>query len=152
MTQKNKWGFPLVTCGRCHGSGHHKYNTLHGTVCYGCGGSGWAIEKRAKKAYGEFRQYLDSLTRPTTLQLEAGDLVKHRDGEMRVIAKVEKTDRSAGHFTSGDVRIEHFFYLVTFESGETEEYHQQVQWKRVAKVTQEKVDEFLALIPKPRKK
>ncbi len=30
----------LKTCNRCHGSGHYSYCEMHGTTCFGCGGTG----------------------------------------------------------------------------------------------------------------
>ena len=39
------------TCPRCSGSGHYSYNSLDGTRCYGCGGSGISIQ--SVRAYTE---------------------------------------------------------------------------------------------------
>jgi len=39
------------TCPRCGGSGHYSYNSLDGTRCYGCGGSGISIQN--VRAYTE---------------------------------------------------------------------------------------------------
>ena len=39
------------TCPRCGGSGHYSYNQIDGTMCYGCNGSGIAIQK--VRAYTE---------------------------------------------------------------------------------------------------
>ena len=39
------------TCSRCGGSGHYSYNQLDGTRCYGCGGSGIAVQ--TVRAYTE---------------------------------------------------------------------------------------------------
>ena len=39
------------TCPRCGGSGHYSYNSLDGTRCYGCGGSGISIQ--SVRAYTE---------------------------------------------------------------------------------------------------
>jgi hypothetical protein len=35
-------------CGRCGGSGNYSYNAMHGTRCYGCGGSGQVLPKTLK--------------------------------------------------------------------------------------------------------
>jgi len=46
--------FDTKTCSRCGGSGHYSFNTLDGTVCYGCNGSGKQLTpagKRARAAY-----------------------------------------------------------------------------------------------------
>lgn len=33
-------------CSRCGGSGHYSFNSMHGSVCYGCGGTGKRLTKR----------------------------------------------------------------------------------------------------------
>lgn len=33
-------GSVLTNCNRCGGSGHYSFNLMHGTVCFGCSGSG----------------------------------------------------------------------------------------------------------------
>lgn len=38
----------LYTCSRCGGSGRYSFNLLHGTRCYGCGGTGKQKTKPAK--------------------------------------------------------------------------------------------------------
>jgi len=42
--------FETATCGRCAGSGHYSFNMMHGTVCYGCGGSGIKLTKKGAAA------------------------------------------------------------------------------------------------------
>lgn len=32
-----------ATCNRCGGTGHHQFNQVHGTVCYGCSGTGTVL-------------------------------------------------------------------------------------------------------------
>lgn len=39
-------------CGRCGGTGHYSYNQIDGTMCYGCGGKGVVIDKKAAKKAG----------------------------------------------------------------------------------------------------
>lgn len=38
----------LYTCSRCGGSGRYSFNLIHGTRCYGCGGTGKQKTKPAK--------------------------------------------------------------------------------------------------------
>lgn len=33
------------TCPRCNGTGRHSFNLMHGTICYGCRGSGTVAKK-----------------------------------------------------------------------------------------------------------
>jgi len=42
--------FETATCGRCAGSGHYSFNMMHGTICYGCGGSGIKLTKKGAAA------------------------------------------------------------------------------------------------------
>lgn len=44
------YAFETRDCGRCGGSGHYSYNTMDGTRCYGCRGSGKVLTPKAKKA------------------------------------------------------------------------------------------------------
>jgi len=32
-----------ITCGRCNGTGKHSFNLMHGTMCFGCQGTGKKI-------------------------------------------------------------------------------------------------------------
>lgn len=59
------------TCGRCGGSGHHSYNQIHGTVCYGCGGRGVVLTKRGNVA----QAFLNSLRRRSATELQVGDKI-----------------------------------------------------------------------------
>lgn len=45
-----KTRFEKETCGRCGGSGRYSYNSMHGSVCYGCGGHGERLTKRGSAA------------------------------------------------------------------------------------------------------
>lgn len=40
----------LYTCSRCGGSGRYSFNLIHGTTCYGCGGTGKQKTKPRPKA------------------------------------------------------------------------------------------------------
>ncbi len=37
----------LKTCGRCGGGGHYSYCQMHGTTCFGCGGTGKVLPTTA---------------------------------------------------------------------------------------------------------
>lgn len=51
------------TCGRCGGSGNYSFNHVHGTRCYGCGGSGYTEPKLTP-----------SLFEQTKVKVEQGEL------------------------------------------------------------------------------
>jgi DnaJ-class molecular chaperone len=53
--------FESKTCSRCGGSGNYSFNLMHGTMCYGCSGSGEQYTKRGKEAQ---RFFAESLTVP----------------------------------------------------------------------------------------
>jgi hypothetical protein len=63
------------TCTRCLGTGKYSYNALHGDRCYGCGGKGRQLTKRAekaKRAVGEVLRRLETIA----TNLRPGDLVR----------------------------------------------------------------------------
>lgn len=51
----NKFGFPLVSCYRCGGSGNYGPVQVEAGKCFGCGGSGKVVRAgKARKAWVEF--------------------------------------------------------------------------------------------------
>lgn len=148
MTAKNKWGFPLTECRRCGGSGHHSFNLMHGTTCYGCGGTGWVIAKKAKKVYGEFKTLLKERTQPSTRMLAIGDKVRlQTEKEYRVVASIEKTDEVSGWFKYGEKRTDYYWMIVTFEDGTTEKVSETLVWRRHTLVSELGIESFLERIP-----
>ena len=64
--------FETKVCSRCGGSGRYSFNLMHGTMCYGCNGSGVQFTKRGLAA----RQFFDeSLTVPAS-ELKVGMGIK----------------------------------------------------------------------------
>lgn len=53
--------FETKTCARCGGSGSYSFNLMHGSRCYGCGGTGKVLTKNGKAAQKAFHE---SITRP----------------------------------------------------------------------------------------
>ena len=51
--------FETEKCGRCGGSGNYSFNMMHGSTCYGCGGSGLRLTKRGRAAQDFFRASLE---------------------------------------------------------------------------------------------
>ena len=60
-------------CSRCCGSGRYSYNQIHGSRCFGCGGSGKAYTKRGREA----ARYLEALRSKPAADFQPGDLVRH---------------------------------------------------------------------------
>jgi hypothetical protein len=48
------------TCSRCGGCGQYSYNQLHGSVCYGCGGKGYALAKLTADKLNEAAKRIES--------------------------------------------------------------------------------------------
>jgi hypothetical protein len=67
----SKLGFELKTCGRCGGCGSYSWCQMHGSTCFGCGGTGYVLTKRgaAAKAF-----YMQALVKPVA-DLQVGDWV-----------------------------------------------------------------------------
>ena len=53
--------FQSDACGRCGGTGRYSYNSMHGTMCYGCSGKGTKLTKAGRAAY-DF--YIASVSKP----------------------------------------------------------------------------------------
>lgn len=54
----NKAGFEIAPCGRCGGGGHYSYCQMHGTTCFGCGGTGYKLTKRGSAARARYYELL----------------------------------------------------------------------------------------------
>jgi hypothetical protein len=94
--------FEHQTCTRCGGTGQFSFNQKHGSMCYGCNGSGIQLTKRGQAAQ---RFFTDScMVRLDSLQI--GDLMQIDDviGGKRYFAPVVETRAT-----------EHGRYVVTTE-------------------------------------
>lgn len=58
MTNTPNTQFESKTCSRCGGSGHFSFNLMHGTMCYGCQGTGLQYTKRGLAAKEYFRNLM----------------------------------------------------------------------------------------------
>lgn len=85
-TKTNRYGFPIVTCSRCHGTGHFSFNTVDGTTCLKCGGNGRTIAKKAIPAWTAFKAAAKKMSEKIWGEVEVGDVVKTNDGIAEVIA------------------------------------------------------------------
>ena len=104
--RRERNGFPIESCGRCGGSGHYSYNTMHGTVCYGCSGSGVRIARGAVKHHAAWRDAVRAAVRVITQDLQPGDRVRpwgDRDpAAERTVATIERTTERCGWSTAPD--------------------------------------------------
>lgn len=74
MTKKDSV-FETETCGRCGGSGNYSYCSMHGTRCFGCGGSGIRYTKRGRAT----KAFFEAKLRVPVSELKVGDLMWYDD-------------------------------------------------------------------------
>lgn len=67
--------FETEVCGRCGGCGRYSFNQMHGSVCYGCGGSGKRYTKRGAAAVA----YMNAKLATDALSVKVGDRVVYED-------------------------------------------------------------------------
>jgi len=63
--------FETKSCGRCGGSGNYSFNLMHGSRCYGCGGSGVVLSKRGLAA----RNYYMQSMKKQLKDIQVGDYI-----------------------------------------------------------------------------
>lgn len=96
----NAQGFPLVTCYRCKGSGEFSYNHATGTVCFGCGGTGWCIRRgKAAKAWAAYQEAVKAAGEKPWSEVAVGEAVKpfwDRPRKVVTVASIEVEDVNSG--------------------------------------------------------
>jgi hypothetical protein len=102
-----------VTCARCAGSGSHSFNLMHGSVCYGCNGTGKAYTKRGKAA----SDYLKALRTVRADSLKVGDLADLlNSGKFRHITEIVTDPEDKRHARrvrdDGSSYVEEGAYLI----------------------------------------
>jgi len=85
--------YEMKTCGRCGGTGHYSYNSMHGTVCYGCSGHKRTLSKAGAKARAAVEAFKKEHFSAPVEALVAGDRIIV-DGKARTIASVETSGGS----------------------------------------------------------
>lgn len=89
--ETNKDGFEIATCGRCGGSGEHSFNLLHGSRCYGCGGSGKTFTARALKA----KAFYKTSCMRSVDEVQAGEFIRgSNSGKWRRITEIDRSDKN----------------------------------------------------------
>lgn len=82
-------------CSRCGGSGHYSYNQMHGTMCYGCSGSGKMVvapttklvqEAKVRIAAGGLDAYFERNRRISAARKILPSLVAEAEAVNKVIA------------------------------------------------------------------
>lgn len=81
-------------CSRCCGTGRYSYNQIHGSRCYGCGGSG---KKRTRRGAEAFR-FLEELRSKRADAFVPGDLMRYDmftpGGSARIFVRVTSVSPS----------------------------------------------------------
>lgn len=122
---------PTVECSRCAGTGHHSYNSLHGSTCYGCNGTGRTYTAKVAAVVEARNTEASRARRAIAQDLAAGDRVwattdgtrllseKRGDGRWVTVENVELTDTVCGW--SGPDKIPTAWrVIVTTDAGTTE--------------------------------
>lgn len=107
-TPTNRYGFPLVVCRRCAGSGQFGPASVHNGQCFDCGGTGMRVKGgKASKAWAAFLDAHRKFRTPTAEAVQVGDRIRVRKGdELRTVAAIEWTlqvGRSSGASSEGVV-------------------------------------------------
>ena len=72
----DKYGFPVVTCARCAGTGRFSRNDVDADRCYGCGGSGTVLAPDvAREVVSEFAAAQRAAARPKVRDIKVGDVI-----------------------------------------------------------------------------
>lgn len=80
--------FDGVTCSRCGGSGNYSFNLMHGSKCYGCGGTGRKLTKRGHAAL----EFWNNLRTRKVSDLKVGDLIQFDMFSYKVFARIESIE------------------------------------------------------------
>lgn len=90
--------FETTVCSRCGGSGHYSFSLIHGTMCYGCNGSGVKFTKRGKAA----TEYFQNLMMVPVEELKVGNAIRFFSQDRKfkeIVAIDEGTDAELGEST-----------------------------------------------------
>lgn len=107
-------------CGRCGGSGQYSWNSMHGSTCYGCSGSGMRLTKRGKAA----RAFADTLLdiRIEDFAETTGRRAVYRDALSRrktTFSGAREVESSWGHrLPDGSLKMARAFVLLCRVDGE----------------------------------
>lgn len=72
----DRYGFFIRDCGRCGGCGRYSYNTMHGDMCYGCGGKGIVHTAKAARAFAQWIEHVRIVREPCAMHLVVGDEIR----------------------------------------------------------------------------
>ena len=83
-----------MECSRCCGTGRYSYNQMHGSRCYGCGGSGKTRTRRGAEVF----RFLEALRSKPAADFQPGDLMRYDmftpGGSARIFVRVTSVEPS----------------------------------------------------------
>ena len=148
----NSYGFPIETCSRCHGTGHHSYNQITGTICFKCDGTGSTITKQANPAWIAFNANYKAMKEVITKNLIVGAFYRCTcKGARKEVTSVVRTDEACGWQATNGVKTMHYFYIVAFADGTSETHSEHKLWTRRLTLADLNVEFYLAQIPTAKK-
>jgi hypothetical protein len=103
QTTKTTLNYETKTCGRCGGSGRYSYNTMHGSVCYGCSGRKTVLTRAGAKAQKLVAEFIAANYWVLAGDVKVGDVVRY-DGVARTVKSV--TEPRPGGSSSSTVNGE----------------------------------------------
>ncbi len=75
-------------CTRCGGSGSYSFNLRHGTMCYGCSGSGEQLTTNGKRAMKRMKEFKAENYSRLASDVEVGSFINENDGCYRKVLSV----------------------------------------------------------------
>jgi hypothetical protein len=91
--------YETKSCGRCGGSGSYSYNSMHGSVCYGCSGRKTVLTKAGAKAAAAVTGFIAEHFSVAVEDLTVGTRIKI-DGVHRTVSEI--THGPGGSYTGPD--------------------------------------------------
>lgn len=67
--------YPSESCPRCNGSGKYSYNEVHGSMCYGCHGTGKILTKEGERIKKTITKLQDKLWNIKATEVRVGDSI-----------------------------------------------------------------------------
>lgn len=139
----NKNGFPLDECSRCAATGHYSFNTVTGSRCFKCNGSGFTIQDRALPAWKALQDEIATHKRCTPRIMKVGDVVAH-NRIWKTIVSIETTDQVCGWFQRGDSeKVYEYKMILKFADGTEDCVSQNEIMKRAYKIDIAKYREMI---------
>lgn len=97
----DKFGFPLLECERCLGSGEHSFHIMAGNRCFDCGGSGLVRTKQGRREYLKWLQAVHAFRETPLAKVLVGDKIsiqknhQSQRNEWGTVLEIEHTVLSA---------------------------------------------------------